>query len=361
MPDLSIRAIEARPVRLPLARPISSALGTYEEMDCVAVTVHTDEGPSGFGYTMGLGGAWSAAVATYIEQELAPGAIGADPLAPERVWQRMWGPNKPRMRAGLGVWALSAVDIACWDILGKAANLPLHCLLGGYRTEVPVYGSGGWHDLTDDELVAECEAFAAQGIDAYKYKIGAARDHERTALLRRAMGEDFILLADANQGFTVREAVEASRMLADHGVAWIEEPVLADTVADLADVAGRSAVPTAAGENVYLRWGFRELCESRGADYLQPDVVRCGGVTEFRKIAAIADAFNVALSSHLCHELSISLVGASPRGWRVEYAELLPPGTFTAPFRVTDGTMRVPDVAGHGVEFAPQVYRRVER
>ena len=361
MSDLSIRAVEARPVPLPLSRPISSALGTYEEMDCVAVQVHTTDGPSGFGYTMGLGGHWSAAVAAYIEQELAPRAVGADPLAPERVWQQMWAPNKPRMRAGLGVWALSAVDIACWDILGKVADLPLHTLLGGYRRDVPVYGSGGWHDLTDDELVAECEAFAAKGIDAYKYKIGSPRDRERTALLRRVMGEDFILLADANQGFTVREAVEASRMLADHGVAWIEEPVLADTVADLADVARRSAVPTAAGENLYLRWGFRELCETRGADYLQPDIVRCGGVTEFRKIAAVADAYNVALSSHLCHELSISLVGASPRGWRVEYAELLPPETFTAPFVVTGGTMRVPDVPGHGVAFSDDVYRRAAR
>jgi L-alanine-DL-glutamate epimerase-like enolase superfamily enzyme len=351
MPELAIRAVDVRPMPLPLARPISSALGTYTEMDCVAVTLHTDDGPSGFGFTMGLGGAWSTAVAAYIERELAPLAVGCDALAPEALWQRVWAPNKPRMRAGLGVWALSAVDIACWDIVAKAAGLPLHTLLGGHRRDVEVYGSGGWHDLSDAELVAECEAFAAQGITAYKYKIGSPRDRERTALLRRTMGDDFVLLADANQGFDVRAAVEASRMLADHDVAWIEEPVLADSVDDLAEVARRSAVPTAAGENAYLRWGFREICARGAAAYLQPDVARCGGVTEFRKIAALADAFNVALSSHLCHEISISLVGASPRGWKAEYAQLLPPEVFTRPFTVTNGVMRVPDVPGHGVEL----------
>jgi L-alanine-DL-glutamate epimerase-like enolase superfamily enzyme len=324
-------------------------------MDCVTVTIHTDDGPSGFGYTMGLGGTWSSAVATYIDHELAPLAVGRDALAPEALWARLWGPNKPRMRAGLGVWALSAVDIACWDIVGKAAGLPLHTLFGGYRRHVPVYGSGGWHDLSDDELVAECEAFAAQGIGAYKYKIGSARDRARTALLRRAMGDDFVLLADANQGYTVREAVEASRMLADHGVAWIEEPVPADSVDDLAAVAAGSAVPTATGENVYLRWGFREVCVRGAASYLQPDVTRCGGITEFRRIAVLADAFNVALSSHLIHELSVTMVGASPQGWMIEYAEVLPPELFTHPFTVVDGRLHVPDVPGHGVAFADSV------
>ncbi|MPZ74813.1 MAG: hypothetical protein GEU74_16645 [Nitriliruptorales bacterium] len=351
MHQLAIRAVDVRPVPLPLARPVSSALGTYTEMDCVTVWIHTHDGPSGFGFTMGLGGAWSSAVATYIESELTPLAMGCDALAPEALWERLWAPNKPRMRAGLGVWALSAIDIACWDILGKVAGLPVHTLLGAHHHDVPVYGSGGWHDLSDAELVAECEAFAAQGIRAYKYKIGSARDRERTALLRRSMGNDFELLADANQSYSVQEAVEASRMLADHGVAWIEEPVYADSADDLAAVAASAAVPVAAGENVYLRWGFRELCTRRAVDYLQPDVARCGGITEFRKIAALADAFNLHLSSHLCHELSISLVGACPRGWKVEYAQLLPADLFTRPFAVVDGAMRVPDVPGHGVQL----------
>jgi L-alanine-DL-glutamate epimerase-like enolase superfamily enzyme len=256
------------------------------------------------------------------------------------------------------VWALSAVDIACWDIVGKAAGLPVHRMLGGFREAVPVYGSGGWHTLTDTALVAEAEAFAAQGITAYKYKIGTDRDQARTALLRETLGPEFTLLADANQKYTVREAIEVSRMLVDYGVAWIEEPVLADSVDDLAEVAAHSRVPTAAGENAYFRWGFREMCERRAAAYLQPDVGRCGGITEFAKIAHLADAYNLSLSSHLWHELSISLVGASSRGFMAEYAELIPAGALTRTFPVVEGKIMVPGVAGHGVEFTAEALDR---
>ncbi len=356
--ELNVHSVEAQPMPIPLRRPISSSLGTYTTVECVTVRLLTTDGPSGFGFTMGLGGSWSAAVATYINDELAPAAVGQPLAAPEAVWHRMWAPNKARMRAGLGVWALSAVDIAVWDAFGKAAGVAVHSLLGGFRDQVPVYGSGGWHDLTDTELVAECEAFAAKGITAYKYKIGSPRDIERTSLLRTAMGNDFTLLADANQRYGVREAVEAAAMLADFGVKWIEEPVLADSVDDLAEVASQSPVPTAAGENAYFGWGFREICERRAAAYLQPDVARCGGITEFRRISALADTFRLSLSSHLWHELSISLVGAAPSGWAAEYTELLPNGTFTLPFEVVDGAIAVPDVPGHGVEFTEDAIER---
>ena len=361
MPELAIASIEAIAMPIPLAKPIASALGSYTHVDCVTVLMHTSDGPTGFGFNLGLGGAASAAIVPYIEQELAPLAIGQDALAPEALWQRMWASNKPRMRGGLGVWALSAVDIACWDVLAKSAGLPLHRLLGGFRTNVPVYGSGGWLNLTDSEIVAECEAFAALGITAFKYKIGAGRDHERTALLRNAMGEDFTLFADANQQFTVREAVESSRMLADYGIAWIEEPVLADSVDDLGEVAAASAVPVAAGENAYFRWGFREICDLRAASYLQPDVTRCGGITEFRKIASLAESYRLALSSHLWPELSISLVGASPSGYLPEYAELIPADLLTRRFPVVNGAIQVPDVPGHGVEFTAEAIARFRR
>jgi L-alanine-DL-glutamate epimerase-like enolase superfamily enzyme len=172
------------------------------------------------------------------------------------------------------------------------------------------------------------------------------------------MGEDFVLFADANQRFTVIEALESARMLADHGVAWIEEPVLADSTDDLAEVAAASPVPVAAGENVYFRWGFREICDRRAAAYLQPDVGRCGGITEFAKIAHLADAYNLALSSHLWHELSISLVGASRRGFMVEFAELIPAGALTHDFAVVDGHIRVPETPGHGLALTDDAMTR---
>ncbi len=353
-----IRAVETTALRFPLAKPISSSLASYSHVDATAVVLRTEDGLSGFGMTAGLGGSAGAAIKPYIDDELAPLAVGQDALCPEALWHRMWSPNKPRARGGIGAWALSAVDIACWDLIGKRAGLPVHRILGGFREDVPVYGSGGWHSLEDADLVAECQEFAARGITAYKYKIGTARDEQRTALLRREMGEAFILFADANQRFTVAEALESARMLADHGVAWIEEPVLAESTDDLAEVAAASPIPVAAGENVYFRWGFREICDRRAATYLQPDVGRCGGITEFAKVAHLADSYNLALSSHLWHELSISLVGASPRGFMVEYAELIPPDALTRPFEVVDGKIQVPDVPGHGLELTPDAVTR---
>ncbi len=357
MADTTIRAVETTALRFPLPTPITTALSTYTHVDANSVSIETD-GLTGFGMTAGLGGHASVAIKPYIDAELAPLIVGEDALEPEALWHRMWSPNKPRMRGGLGVWALSAVDIACWDLMGKAAGLPVHKILGGYRDDVPVYGSGGWHSLSNDELVTECQGFAKQGITAYKYKIGSPRDQERTALLRDEMGDDFTLFADANQRFTVTEALETSRMLADHGVAWMEEPVLADSSDDLAEAAAASPVPVATGENVYFAWGFREICDRRAAAYLQPDVGRCGGITEFAKIAHLADSYNLALSSHLWHELSISLVGASRSGYMVEYAELIPAEALTRPFEVVGGRIRVPEVPGHGVELTADAMSR---
>jgi D-arabinonate dehydratase len=354
----TIEAVETTALRFPLTAPITTALSTYDHVDATAVTIRTNNGLTGFGITAGLGGSASVAIKPYIDTELAPLIIGQDALASARVWERMWSPNKPRMRAGIGVWALSAVDIALWDVVGKAAGLPLHRLLGGFVDEVPVYGSGGWHSLDDDSLIDECQAFAKQGIRAYKYKIGSHRDMERTELLRNEMGDDFTLFADANQRFTVTQALEVASMLADYGVAWIEEPVLADSTDDLAEVAASSPVPVATGENVYFGWGFREICDRRAAAYLQPDVGRCGGITEFAKIARLAESYNLALSSHLWHELSISLVGASRAGYMVEYAELIPPDAFTRPFEVIDGKITVPDTPGHGVELTSEAMTR---
>ena len=358
VPDTTIRAVEATALTFPLTAPIASALGVYTHVDATAVWVHTSGGPSGFGFSAALGGRANAAVVAYIDLELAPLAVGRDALSPASLWEYLWSANKPRLRGGLGAWALSAIDIACWDVVGKVAGLSVHTLLGGFRSEVPVYGSGGWLSLDDAALVAECRGFAEQGIGAYKYKVGGPRDRDRTELLRTEMGDGFRLFADANQRFTVEEAVEHSRMLADHDIGWLEEPVLADSTDDLAAVAAASPEPVATGENVYFGWGFREVCDRRAAAYLQPDVGRCGGITEFAKIAHLAEAFNLALSSHLWHELSISLVGASRRGFMVEFAELIPAEALTREFVVSDGHIRVPDVPGHGVELTDEAMTR---
>lgn len=355
---MKIVSVEAIPIAIPLARPISSSLGTYTHTSGVSVRVQTEDGPTGHGFNLGLGGNPARALAAYINDELTPLTIGADASDPASVWSKMWAPNKARVKGGLGAWALSAIDVALWDITGKVLGQTVHSLMGGYRDRVRAYGSGGWLSLSDAEMVAEAQAFAERGILSYKFKIGTERDESRTALLRREMGTEFTLYADANQGFTVGEALASARMLAEYGVAWLEEPVLADSVLDLAAVAAKSAVPIATGENAYFRWGFREICEQNGARYLQPDVVRCGGFTEFKAIADLAERHSLELTSHLWHELSVSAVGASPAGSMVEYAELMPLDVFTRDFSPVDGFVAVPPVPGHGVELTSEAIDR---
>ena len=358
MAELKITGIAAKSLKVPLARAIGSANGAKSELDYLVVFLHTQDGPTGCGFVMGLGGETSTTLVPYIEKELAPLAVEQDALAPEALWTRLWGPNKPRMRGGLGVQALSAVDTACWDALAKAADMPLYRVLGGYRDNVPVYGSGGWLTFTDAEMVDECLGFMERGIGAYKLKLGTNRDAERIRLLREEAGESVVLFADANQKYNPREALEVAAMLAEYDVRWFEEPVLADSVDDLAYVAERSPVPIAAGENAYMRWGFREICERRAAAYLQPDVGRCGGVTEFRKIAHLAEAFNLSLCPHLLQEVSVSLLAATPSGCMVEYVEMLPPETLTREFAVSNGCIQATEVPGHGVEFTEEAIRR---
>lgn len=362
---MKITSVEIVPLLVPFAdSPARQFASSPTQRDnpgilVTAVYVHTDSGPTGFGYTSQIGSKAAPAIAAYIREELAPTIVGANALAPEALWQRMWGPNKSRMRGGLGVQALSALDIACWDIVAKVAGLPLWSILGGFQRDVPVYGSGGTPNYLDAELLKECTYFANAGITSYKFKIGDSSvyeghssDADRIAMLRKEFGGDFTLYADANQRYTVSQAIEASKMLADFDIAWFEEPVLCDLLSDLATVAAASPVPVAAGENNYMRWEFREMCTKRAASFLQPDPVLCGEITEFRKIAHLADAFGLSLCTHLCHELGASLVGAFPSGHSCEYYMQFPTEMWTNDFIPLNGRVTAPDVPGHGLELS---------
>ena len=346
-----ISSIAVSVLEVPFDKPIRSALGTYVGSDYVVVELQTASGVRGYGYTMSLDRRGTKAVVSYIENELTPLALHQHVSAPATLWNRMWSPNKARMRGGVGVHALSAVDTAVWDVTAKLKELPLATLLGGTRETIEAYGSGGWLSLSDDELIKEAQSHAENGITGYKIKIGGPRDPERIELLRKEMGDDFILYTDANQNYSVEEAIAASEWLVDYNVAWLEEPVLADCPWDMQAVAQKSKVPVATGENVYFAWGFQDLVDRKACTFLQPGVGRCGGVTEWIKIAQMAETRNLRVTSHLLHELSTCLIGAFPSGYQVEFMDFFKENPFTQDFSVRDGHLTLPQVPGHGVEF----------
>ncbi len=276
------------------------------------VEVATDAGLVGLGLSEAPGTRY------VIEQVLKPLLIGRDPLQHERLWEEMFWAIRSYGRKGLALCALSAIDIALWDLKGKIFDVPLYRLLGEYTDTVPVYGSGGWTHLSETALVREQAAFVEQGIPRVKMKVGKefgraeAEDLRRVAAVRKALGDEVTIYLDANGGYQAKQAIVMSRRFEQYNIAWYEEPVHADDIAGLAEVRHASPIPVATGEHEYTKFGFKELLVQGAADIVQPDVARVGGVTEWLKIAHLAAAFNLPVAPHAVSLVHLHLACCTP-------------------------------------------------
>src|SRR5262249_17478283 len=292
----------------------------------------TDEGLKGLGYSLVFGGGGSQAVHTYLETRLTPMLVGEDPLFVERIWQKMFRGDRGIKRQGVAAYAVSALDIALWDLVRKAAGLPLFKLWGALTDRVPTYGSGGWPHYAVEDLVAEAQRYVAMGCRYYKMKVHHPDPREnvrRVAAVRRAVGDGVRLMVDVNQKLDVLGNLRLARALEEFDLVWYEEPVLADDPAAGAEVAQAIRIPVATGENNYTRYEFRELIERRAARYLMPDVCRANGFSETLRIGHLAAAHGVQVSPHVVHELSLHVVGALQNGFLVEFIRLTPAPLLT--------------------------------
>jgi L-alanine-DL-glutamate epimerase-like enolase superfamily enzyme len=265
-------------------------------------------------------------------------------------------------RQGIAAYALSALDIALWDVVGKVAGQPLYRLWGGVTDRVPAYGSGGWPRYPLEALIEEARRYAAAGCRYYKLKVHHPEPREnrrRVEAVRSALGDDMRLMVDVNQKLDVPGNIRLARALEDLDLVWYEEPVLADDLAACAEVARAIGIPVATGENSYTRFEFRELIDRRAARYLMPDVCRANGFTETLRIGHLAAAHPVLVSPHVVHELSLHVAGALANAFLVEYMDWAPPDLFVAmPRPDPDGTIRIPDRPGHGMALAPDALRK---
>lgn len=286
----------------------------------LAVYVVTDQGIEGF--APGRGGPAARAI---IEQTLKPLLIGRDPLAIERIWDDLFWRIRGIGRKGLAFCALSAVDIALWDLKARLLGLPLCRLLGGSGEPTPVYGSGGWTNLTVDELVEEMAGYVARGINAVKMKVGLGEDEDllRVRSVREAIGEGPKLFLDVNGGYYAKQAIRMSHRFEEYNVGWLEEPVMADDLDGLAAVVQATRIPIATGEHEYTKYGFRDLMVRRAADIVQPNVTRVGGITEWLKIAHLAEAFNLPVAPHAAQIVHVHLARATPNLLTLEYLGFL--------------------------------------
>jgi L-alanine-DL-glutamate epimerase-like enolase superfamily enzyme len=350
---MKITAVLTAVLTVPTRQPVALEFPVHK---LVVAQVATDEGLTGLGYTVAFGGGGAEAIQVYLDTRLSPLVVGENPLQVERLWERMYRADRGIKRQGVAAYALSAVDIALWDLVGKAARLPLATVWGAVTDRVPVYGSGGWPRYGTDDLVAEATRYAGMGCRYYKMKIhdpDPRVNRARVETVRRALGDGVRMMVDVNQRLDVLGNLRQAALLEDFDLVWYEEPVLADDIAACAEVARAIRIPVATGENNYSRFEFREILERRAARYLMPDVVRANGFSETLKIAHLAAAHQVPVTPHLAHELSIHVVGALSNGFLVEFVDWMPADLFEGLPACEDGHFRIPDRPGHGIALAP--------
>jgi D-galactarolactone cycloisomerase len=241
----------------------------------------------------------------FIDTQFAPRILGRDAFDVEVIWEDLYNRIKDYGTTGMAISALSGIDIALWDIIGKATGKPIHKLIGGaHRTEVTAYATGLYFidmDRLVEEAVEEAQQFAAEGFQAIKMKIGLGDprlDIRRVAAVREAIGDGVRLMVDANHCFTVPQAIRLGRELEKLDVEWFEEPISPEDIDGYIEVTRALDMAVAGGENAFTRWGFRDLVARKAMDIVQPDVCAAGGISECRKIAALALAHGVECVPH---------------------------------------------------------------
>ena len=314
---MKITKVTGEAYRWPRHKPITNGLHTYTHSNLGLVKIETDAGVTG----VGIGDLRSIALATV--ESLAPMLIGEDPINTERLWHMMWVP-KLIGRRGITTRAISAIDNALWDLRAKVAGMPLYKMLGGFRNRVPTYIAGGYYEDGKGlkELGDEMRSNVDMGARAVKMKVGAVslrEDAERVKAVRDAVGPDIKILVDANCAYRHYEAIQFARRIEEYDVFWFEEPVAPDDYDGHRKLAQSTIIPIATGENEYTRYGFRDLIKNDCAAILNADAKILGGVTEFMKVAALAQANDLDIAPHGDQTIHVHLVAAISNGLILEF------------------------------------------
>ena len=351
---MKIRDVESDHYRIPLPVALSdSTHGTIESFEIVTVRLRDVEGAEGVGYTYTVG-AGGAAVHALVSRDLAPLILGRDADRIEELWHAMWWKVHYGGRGGFQALAMSAVDIALWDLRARRQGAPLWRVLGGFDPRVPCYAGGIDLDFPLDALLRQTDENLARGFRAIKMKVGRPRLHEdveRVAAMRAHLGPGFPLMVDANMRWSVDEAIRAARALVPFEPVWLEEPTIPDDVPGHARIVREGGLPIAAGENLHTLYEFRQLISAGGVTFPEPDVTNCGGVTVFLKICHLAEAFNLPVTSHGAHDITVHLLAAVPNRSYLEAHGFGLDRFIAHPLRIEDGLAIAPDRPGHGLEF----------
>jgi L-alanine-DL-glutamate epimerase-like enolase superfamily enzyme len=359
-PDLTIRELRTTLLRLPWPEgPWMAGHALGPTRDLVVVDVVTQSGLTGMGYLHLLNLPLQRSIAACLEDAMAPLILGRDATAVEAIWHDLWRATLTGGRGGVTMMAQSAIDIALWDVVGKAAGLPLHRLWGHYRSAIPAYGSGCWRGSLGDGMIAKAQHYVAQGFKAIKMQvahIGDLRtDADNVRRMREALGPDIDIMIDVNMGWSADVAITMGRKFEQHDVYWLEEPVLADDYAGYLRCAEMLDLRVVGGETHFGRADLKPFLENPRLPILQPDPMR-GGLTELRKIATVAETWGMTIAPHLFPELNVHLLASIPNGIWAEQMGLLD-DLWVDPPEVAGGMITAPERPGHGLAFKEEVLR----
>jgi L-alanine-DL-glutamate epimerase-like enolase superfamily enzyme len=335
----------------------------------VIVQLITDDGLDAFGLAFSLDDMHLKGLKGSID-DLEDLIIGQDVFRWAEAWDKIFNYLALGHQGGHGMSALSAIDTALWALQAKALGLPLSRLLGGFREEVPVYASNWlFRNWKLDDLQKDAASLVGQGFNALKMKVGGRSlkdDLERVKVVREAVGNDVKIMVDALWSWTVPETLRIGRELEQYNVYWLEDPIgayggrgLVEDVEAQAHITRSLDTPITIGENLSTKYGFRRLLENRAADILNVDIVRVGGITEWVKVATLAQAWNIPIVSHLIHEISIHVVAAVPNGLIVEYMpwwDMI----YQEPPVIKNGNMKIRNEPGLGLELDADMVKKYE-
>ena len=331
----------------------SDAIQSFVSQETPLVRITDADGNvgTGYSYTIGTGG---PAVISLLKETLLPRLIGREAEEIGGIWRELLLATHATTVGAITSLALAAIDTALWDLRCRRAGLPLWQMAGGAKKTVPVYTTeGGWLHISTKELVSDALAMQAKGFGGAKIKIGKpniAEDRARLRAVRDAVGDEFQLMVDANQSFTLSEAIRRADMLAEFDIGWFEEPMPADDVGAHVELSRHSRVPIAVGESMYSISQFKDYLQMGGCSIVQVDVARVGGITPWLKVAHMAEAFNVSVCPHFLMELHVSLVCAIPNAPILEYIPQLDDITTTR-LDIKDGKAHAPMTPGLGIEW----------
>ncbi|WP_448248484.1 mandelate racemase/muconate lactonizing enzyme family protein [Thalassotalea agariperforans] len=350
-----ISAVDVEYYQVPLAEVLTDAKhGDHTHFELVVCKVRCNDGTEGVGYTY-TGGKGGRAIYSLLVDEYKPMIMGQDANQIEEIWDEMEWHLHYVGRGGLVSFAMSAVDIALWDIRCKRENLPLWKVAGGANNTTACYAGGIDLNFSQEKLLNNIQGYLDNGFKAVKIKVGKENyleDVERVAAVRELIGSDITFMVDANYSLSVDEAITFGKAIEQYDISWFEEPTIPDDYLGFAEISKNINIPLAMGENLHTLHEFGYAIAQANLSFLQPDASNIGGITGFLRVAKLAKENNLPLCSHGMHELHVSLLASQPHAGYLE-VHSFPIDQYTKyPLQLDEnGRAIAPDVAGTGVVF----------